>query len=149
MAQAKLDPEKQALFEKVSVPAAIVRLAVPTIISQLITLVYSLADSYFIGKTGDPLMVAAVALVFPLFSMTTVFGNLFGIGGGSLVARMMGKGELDKSRSVCAFSFYAAMFCAALFALGAVFPKKRMPPRGRSGSSKQIFGSFTMRFPSL
>lgn len=82
--------KSQFIFEKMTVPKALATLAVPTVISQLITFLYNLADAYFIGRTGNAYMVAAVALVYPVFSMTAALANLFGVGGGSLISRLLG-----------------------------------------------------------
>ncbi len=54
---------EKELFESVPVPRAVATLAVPTIISQVVTMIYNLADTFFIGQIGDPYMVAAVSLV--------------------------------------------------------------------------------------
>lgn len=115
--QSQIDPQKRALFENVPIGKAIAVLAIPTIISQLITLVYNLADAYFVGLTGNAHMIAAISLVYPVFSLTTALGNLFGIGGGSLIARLMGKGQIDDARRVSSFSLYAAIASAALYSL--------------------------------
>ena len=56
---------ERELFETVPVPRAVATLAVLTVISQVVTMIYNLADTFFIGQTGDPLMVAAVSLVSP------------------------------------------------------------------------------------
>ena len=50
---------KTELFEKVPVPRALLSLALPTIVSQLIVLIYNMADTWFIGRTNNPYMVAA------------------------------------------------------------------------------------------
>lgn len=73
------DAEKY-LFEKMPVPKAVATLAIPTIISQVVTMIYNLADTFFVGQLGDPLMVAAVSLVSPWFNLLTALGNLFGLG---------------------------------------------------------------------
>ena len=86
--------ENRELFESLSVPRALATLAIPTIISQLITMIYNLADTYFIGMTGDPYKVAAASLAFVLFFMVNALSNLFGIGGGSLISRMLGRNQL-------------------------------------------------------
>ena len=117
MSAKAMDPKRQAIFETAPVPKAILTLAVPTVISQLITLAYNLADSFFVGRTGNPHMVAAVALVYPIFSMTTAFANLFGIGGGSLISRLLGAKRPEQARQVCVFSFYGAIAASALFSL--------------------------------
>ena len=73
---------ERELFETVPVPKAVATLAIPTVISQVVTMIYNLADTFFIGQTGDPLMVAAVSLVSPWFNLLTALGNLFGLGRG-------------------------------------------------------------------
>ena len=55
------------VFEKLPVPRAMMVMAVPTIISQIVTLIYNLADTWFIGRTNNPYMVAACSLVLPAF----------------------------------------------------------------------------------
>lgn len=107
--------KSQFIFEKMTVPKALATLAVPTVISQLITFLYNLADAYFIGRTGNAYMVAAVALVYPVFSMTAALANLFGVGGGSLISRLLGIKENLQAKKVCAFSLYASAAIAALF----------------------------------
>jgi len=109
--------EKQQLFETVPVPKAITAMAVPTIISQLVNLVYNMVDTLYIGMTGDAYKTAGVTLAFTLFMMTISFANLFGIGGGSLIARLSGAGRQEKAKSVSAFSFYAAIVVALAYSL--------------------------------
>ena len=68
--------DNTALFTTVSVPRAIISLVVPTVISQLITVIYNMADTFFIGQVGDPNQVAAVSLCMPLFIFLTGLANL-------------------------------------------------------------------------
>lgn len=110
--------DKKELFEGMPIPKAIAVMAMPTIVSQLVNLIYNIADTFFIGRSGNTNMVAAVTLVFPLFMMTSSFSSLFGIGGGSLVARLIGQGSDDQAQKVSAFSFYGAL--AAAFVYSAV-----------------------------
>ena len=114
---ATISESKKDLFENVPVRKALMSLAVPAIISQLINLVYNTVDTMFIGQTGDAYKTAAVTLIYALFSMTKSFSNLFGIGGGSLIARLSGSGKPEKARGVCSFSFYAAIASAAVYSL--------------------------------
>lgn len=85
------DDRKTALFETVPVPRALLTMAVPTIISQLITLVYNMADTWFIGRANNSYMVAASSLVLTVFLMAGALANLFGIGGSSLMVRLLGR----------------------------------------------------------
>lgn len=108
------------LFERMPVPKALASLAVPTIISQLIVMIYNLADTFFIGQTNDPYKIAAVSMSYVLFFMLNAFANLFGIGGGSLISRLLGRKQPEDARSVCAMSFYGTIavtviYCAICF----------------------------------
>lgn len=88
----------------IPVPRAIATLAIPTIISQVVTMIYNLADTFFVGQIGNPYMVAAVSLVSPWFNLLTALGNLFGLGGGSLISRMLGKQNHKDIRNVSAYA---------------------------------------------
>lgn len=109
--------ENRELFEDIPVPRALAKLAVPTIISQLITMVYNLADTFFIGSTKDPYKVAAATLAYTLFFILNALSNLFGIGGGSLISRLLGENRPEEAKKVCAFSFYGSFVVALLYSL--------------------------------
>ena len=100
--------EKTELFETMPIRKAAMTLIVPTVISQLVMLVYNMADTWYIGQTGDPYQVAAVTVTYPIFMLMNAFANLFGIGGSSLVSRMLGSGKRKETGAVAAFSLWAA-----------------------------------------
>ena len=97
--------ENRKLFEDIPVPRALAKLAVPTIISQLITMVYNLADTFFIGSTKDPYKVAAATLAYTLFFILNALSNLFGIGGGSLMSRLLGENRPEEAKMCIRDSF--------------------------------------------
>jgi len=107
--------DKNLIFEKMPVPAALAKMAVPTIVSQLITLFYNMADTWFIGQTNNPYMVAASSLVLTVFLMTTALANLFGVGGGTLAVRLLGSQQEAEARKVASFSLVMAGFTALAF----------------------------------
>lgn len=109
--------DKKELFESMPVPKALMTVALPTIISQLINLIYNLADTFYVGRTGNPYMIAAISLCSTLFIMTVSIANLFGIGGGGKVSRLMGVGEYNRAKTVSAFSFWGAFIGAAIYAV--------------------------------
>ena len=113
--------ENKALFSTMPVPKALATLAIPTIISQLITMIYNLADTFFIGLTNDPRMVAAASVSFVLVFAMNALANLFGVGGGSLISRLLGRGEDSSARAVCSFSFYGTVAIALLYSLATLF----------------------------
>ncbi len=105
------------IFETWPIPKALMELALPMIFGQLIILIYNLADTFYIGRTNNPLMVAGVSLLLPVFNISITFANLFGIGGGTLISRLMGAGHDDEAKTVSAFSFYMTIISAGIFSL--------------------------------
>ena len=97
------------VFQGLSVPRAIAKFAIPTILSQLVTLLYNLADTFFVGHTNDPSQVAALTLSFPLFMTLTMVGNLFGIGANSFISRSLGQGEYKQASKASTFAFYGSI----------------------------------------
>ena len=93
-------------------------LALPVVLGSIITIVYSLVDTYFIAQTGNALLVAGVSLCAPLFTILMAFGNIFGQGGSSLISRLMGKREMDAVSRVSAFCFYIALAVGAVIGGG-------------------------------
>ena len=99
------------------VPRAMAVMAIPTILSQLITLVYNLADTWFVGQTNNPYMVAATSLVLPAYMLTIVIANIFGVGGGTLVSRLLGKKDPEEARRVGSYCLRMSLFGALAFSL--------------------------------
>ena len=109
--------DRVELFEKKPVRSAVMTLAIPTIISQLITVIYNLVDTFFVGQLGDPAQVAAVVVSMPAFILLTGIANLFGMGGASLVSRALGAKEEQKARYVTSFCIWGGIVTGALYGL--------------------------------
>ncbi len=105
------------VFETLPIRSAVLKMAVPTIMSQLIILIYNMADTFFIGRTNNPYMVAGTSLVLPLFNISTSLSNLAGVGGGSLLSRLLGKGDTDEAKATATFSMLLSGVLALLFSL--------------------------------
>ena len=99
--------KNQEIFETAPIPKAVAAMAIPTIISMLVTLVYNMADTFFIGQTNNALMVSAVSLTSPVFTLLTAFGNMFGIGGSTAISRSRGIGETKRVKNFSSFCFYS------------------------------------------
>ncbi len=108
---------EKEIFETMPVQKAVSALAIPTIISQIVSIIYNLADTFFIGQLGNPYMVAAATLVYPWFSLLTALGNLFGIGGSSLASRLLGAKRENEVRYVSSFCFYGGIGVTFFFSL--------------------------------
>ena len=106
-----------AVFSSMPIHRAVCRQIIPAIFSQMIALLYNLADTYFVGLLNDPVQTAAITIVYPSFVMLTAISNLFGIGGASLLARKLGKQEPQSAREISAVSFWLGLFSAMLFVI--------------------------------
>ena len=109
--------QNKALFEDAPIPKAVAVMAVPTMISMLVVVIYNMADTFFIGQTGDPMQVAAVSLATPVFMVFMALGNLFGIGGSSAISRSLGEKKLERARNISSFCCYSSLGLGVLMAV--------------------------------
>lgn len=107
---------KEELFEKTPIPRAVAALSVPTVISSLVMVIYSMVDTYFVGLLNEPVQTAAVALAAPVLLAFNAVNNLFGVGSSSMMSRAMGSRDYDTVKRSSAFGFYGALICGILFA---------------------------------
>ena len=112
-----MDNSKTELFESMPIPKAVVTLSVPSVISSLVMVIYSLADTFFVGMMNDPVQNAAVTLAAPLLLAFNAVNNLFGIGSSSMMSRALGRKDYDPVYRSSAFGFYASLICSLLFSL--------------------------------
>lgn len=112
------DIRKTQLFENTPVPKAVITLAVPTVISSLVMVIYNLADTYFVGILNDPVQNAAVTLAAPVLLAFNAVNNLFGVGSSSMMSRALGQKDYDTVSKSSAFGFYFAIICGLLFSAG-------------------------------
>ena len=109
--------ENEALFASVAVPKAIFSLAIPTVISQLVFVVYNIADTFFVGQLNDPNQVAAATISMPFFIFSSAFSNLFGIGGAGVIARNLGVKNYERAKKCGAFSLWTSVMLAFLYSI--------------------------------
>lgn len=109
--------DKTELFEKMPVPVAVRKQIIPAIISQMVTLIYNLADTYFVGLLNTPAQTAAVAVAAPIFLMLTAISNLFGVGGASRFAQALGRKDKKTASQISSVSFWFGLAASVLFSL--------------------------------
>lgn len=96
-------------------------MAVPSIISMLITSFYNMADTFFVGQIGTT-ATAAVGVIFPLMSIIQALGFTFGHGSGNYISRKLGQGEVEDAKKMAATGFVSALVAGAIFGLvGLIF----------------------------
>ena len=105
------------LFTTMSVVRAVAKLAIPTVISQIVVILYSLADTFFVGQIGDPNQLAALSITFPIFTLLTAVANLFGIGANSVISRSLGKNDKATAKKASSFGFWASIVVTAILAI--------------------------------
>ena len=106
-------------FRTMPVAQAVLQNALPAMAAMLMVLIYNLADTFFIGQTHNDILVAAVSLATPIFLIFMSVGNVFGIGGTSVISRAIGEGNLQYARKVCAFCTWGCVLAGVV--LSAVF----------------------------
>lgn len=108
---------KTYLFEEMPIPRAFVTLAVPTVISSLVMILYNLADTYFVGMLGDAVQNSAITLSAPALLAFNAVNNLFGVGSSSMMSRALGRHEYDTVHKSSAFGFWCSLICGVMFSL--------------------------------
>ena len=108
---------KNELFANAKPIKALAIMAIPTILSQLVVLIYNLADTFFIGSANNPYMVAGSSLGLTIFMLAVALSNIFGVGGGSLMARLIGEKKLEDAKKVVSFTLILAFLSSIVFSL--------------------------------
>ncbi|MGM9940424.1 MAG: MATE family efflux transporter [Bulleidia sp.] len=98
-----------SVFEKHSIPKTYITFALPVIFNLVITIIYNMADTFFISATKNIDLIAGVSLGAPVFTVLMAFGNIPGQGGSSLISRLIGRNQPDDARSVSSFCFYGSI----------------------------------------
>lgn len=109
--------QENDLMSSMKVSQAVAKMAIPSVISSLVTVVYNMADTFFVGQTGDPLQVAAVSLTNPIFILLMAFANMLGMGGSAVASMAMGEKNETRVKNTSSFVTYTSLIIGILFAL--------------------------------
>lgn len=126
------------IFESAPIPRAVAKLALPTMLTMLVNVLYNMVDTYFIGRTGDPNQVAAVSIATPIFLFLMAAGNIFGVGGSAYISRSLGEKQYERVKSIASFCCYAGIFSGLL--IGAIFIIFHKPILIACGASNNTIG---------
>ena len=139
------DSKATILFEKASVSQAVLKSALPAMAAMLMTLIYNLADTFFVGQTHDAYQVAAVSLAMPVFLLFMAVGTVFGMGGTSVISRALGQGQTDYAKKVCAFCMWGCVIIGiGMTALFMVFMDSILALVGASEGTWEYAKSYLM-----
>lgn len=114
--QQKIEQKRNRMLHE-PVEKLICQMAVPTIISMLVTAFYNLADTWFVGRLNSNSATGAVGLVYALMAIIQACGYFFGHGSGNYISESVGRGEYDKASKMAATGFYSCIFVGVIFAV--------------------------------
>lgn len=106
---------EQELMGQAPIKVAVRKMAIPSVISSLVTVLYNMADTFFVGQTGDSLEVAAVSLTNPCFVLMMAVANMIGMGGAALASQALGADNTKRARKITSFSFWASLILGLVF----------------------------------
>ena len=135
---------EQELFARAPIPRAYFKMALPVVLSMLVSLIYNMVDTWFIAQTQNTALVAGVSLCAPMFTLMVAMGDIFGLGGSSLISRLLGQGEEKRVRHVSAFCSYGAIVWGVR--VGALMLIFRQPILHLLGASSDTMDSATDYF---
>ena len=105
------------IFENYSIPNAVAALALPTVITQIITIVYNFADTWYVGLTNNSAAIAALSVCMPIYVLMAAIANLFGIGASSVISRSLGARMPEKARRAFSFAFWGGIVVSILYSV--------------------------------
>ena len=108
------------VFEEKNISKAVLKLGIPAMLGSLTTLIYNTADTYFVSLTKEPAMIAAVTLCVPVLLIIMSIACIFGMGGSSVIARMIGEGKKEESAkcfNFCTYAMAIAGICVMIIGL--------------------------------
>lgn len=108
------------VFEEQNVSKAIMRVGLPAMLGQLTTLIYNIADTFFVSMTREPAMIAAVTLCAPILLIVMSIASIFGMGGNSVIARLLGENDNPKASRTLNFCMYAMAMAGIVILLAGV-----------------------------
>lgn len=109
--------DKNEIFERMPIAKAYFKLSLPVVFSMVISLVYNMVDTYFIAKTDNTDLVAGVAIGAPVFTLMIAIGDIFGLGGSSVISRLFGRQMDADGKRLSVFCFYGALLTGAAAAV--------------------------------
>ena len=127
--------KREKIFASYPIPKAVAALAVPSVLSSIVNVIYNMADTYFVSLMKDTEATAAVSLTMPVFLFFVAFGNIFGVGGSAYISRSMGEGRKDKVKKISSFAIFSSILSGALLlALILIFIKPLITALGSTGA---------------
>lgn len=142
--------KREKIFSSYPIPKAVAALAVPSVLSSIVNVIYNMADTYFVSLMKDTNATAAVSITMPVFLFFVAFGNIFGVGGSAYISRSMGEGKSKKVKKISAFSIYSSLLAGAvLLTLILVFIKPLISALGAANDAVYDYGYDYLKYIAI
>lgn len=139
----KMKDEQIYYFEQAPIFKSMMHFSLPMMIGSLLSVIYGILNIYFIGFLDNSHMISAISLTMPIFALLMAFGNLFGVGGGTFISRMLGAKDYSKSKVISSFSIYSSLILGIIVAaLAFPFTDQIAQVLGASGETVHFTSSF-------
>lgn len=142
--------KREQIFSSYPIPKAVAALAVPSILSSIVNVIYNMADTYFVSLMKDTNATAAVSITMPVFLFFVAFGNIFGVGGSAYISRSMGEGKKEKVKKISSFSIFSSILAGViLLALILVFIKPLINALGATNDAVYNYGYDYLKYIAI
>jgi len=111
----------QYYLEKAPITKSIIHLSIPMMVGMSVGTIYSVINAYFIGLMHNTEMLTAVTLNLPIFTILMAFGNMFGVGGGTFITRLIAKTKIKEAKAIAGYTFYSSILSSVLISILAFF----------------------------
>lgn len=142
--------KREKIFSSYPIPKAVAALAVPSVLSSIVNVIYNMADTYFVSLMKDTNATAAVSITMPVFLFFVAFGNIFGVGGSAYISRSMGEGNHKKVKKISAFSIFSSIVSGAvLLGLIMLFIKPLISALGATNDAVYSYGYDYLKYIAI
>jgi len=140
-----MDQKSLYYLEKAPVTKAIIHMVIPMMLSSIASVVYNIIDAFFVGKLNNTAMMAAVMLALPFSLVLMALGQMFGVGSGTYISRLLGEGNTDSTKKVSSINFWSSMLMGIIFMMICLpLLSSILPFLGASGETQQYTRNFVM-----
>ena len=134
------------VFEEENISKAIMRMGLPAMLGQLTTLIYNIADTFFVSLTKEPAMIAAVTLCTPILLIIMSVASIFGMGGNSVIARLLGENKKKEVKHTLNFCLYTMMFVGIIILLVGILLMKPIAKISGADAENMVYTYHYLRY---
>lgn len=142
--------KREKIFSSYPIPKAVAALALPCVLSNIVNVIYNMADTYFVSLMEDTNATAAVSITMPVFLFFVAFGNIFGVGGSAYISRSLGAGKREKVKQISSFCVFSSIGAGVLLlALILIFINPLVSGLGASAGAVSEYSKDYLKYIAL